>query len=155
MTQVTEFKNSQTLEWDDNEISYNLRDVYGHFLETSQVKITYTRFKKVLLALGEAIFEYILEGHAFKFPYNLGILRVKKRKLTLNNTRMLRVDFAATKREGKTIYHLNQHSNGFYYKFTWKRGYVKNIMKYSFVPVRKYKRLLAKEIIENQTDYVS
>ena len=155
MTRATGYKNNQILESQDN-VCYGLSDVYDHYKNTAgSTPIAYKRFRQILTALNTAIFSYILEGYSFKFPYNLGILKIKKRKLTLLNKKMLRVDFAATKKYGKTIYHPNEHTNGFYYKFAWSRGCVKNIMKYSFSPTRKYKRTLAQEIKVEKRDYSS
>ena len=153
MMVATEFKNNQILAAEAS-ITCNLRDVYAHMNATTEASMSYSRFKEIFSALMEAIMEYVLEGYFFKFPYNLGILRIKKRKLTLNK-KMLRVNFAETRKHGKTIYHLNEHSNGYYYKFYWNQGFISGIRKYTFTPVRKYKRALAKMILEEQKDYAS
>jgi hypothetical protein len=148
---ATEFKNNQILE-SQASIDYNLRDVYDHMNASTDASMDYDKFKKIFRSLSKAIIEFVLEGYLFKFPYNLGILRIKKRKMTLNK-KMLRVNFAETKRLGKTIYHLNEHSSGYYYKFYWDRGIISGIRKYSFTPVRIHKRALAKKILEEQKDY--
>jgi len=153
MTQATESKSNQILV-SQAEVNHNLRDVYSHLQKITGTDITYLRFKKVYCSLMRALMDYVLEGYFFKMPYNLGILRIKKRKLTLNK-KMLRVNFAETRKHGKTIYHLNEHSNGFYYKFSWQQGFISGIKKYSFVPVRNYKRELARNIIDHKKDYAS
>jgi hypothetical protein len=119
---------------------------------SSDVSMPYDRFKEIFNSLIKAIISYVLEGYLFKFPYNLGILRIKKRKMTLNK-KMLRVNFAETKKLGKTIYHLNEHSGGYYYRFSWDSGIISGIRKYTFTPVRIHKRALAKKILEEQKDY--
>ena len=153
MTQATEYKNNLILE-SKASVDFNIRSVYAHMQKTTESSMPYNRFKEIYTAYVEAIIEYVLDGYFFKFPYNLGILRIKKRKLTLNK-KMLRVDFAETKKQGKTIYHLNEHSNGYYYKFYWDQGVISGIRKYTFTPIRKYKRQLARKIFDDKKDYAS
>ena len=97
--------------------------------------------------------DHILKGDFFRFPYNLGILKIRKNKVNVSNKKYMRIDFNATKKEGKTIYHLNEHSDGYYYRFKWKKGYVSNIFSYVFTPVRSRKRELAQTIKSGFTEY--
>ena len=46
------------------------------------------------------------------------------------NFKKLAVDFVQTKKMGKTIYHLNEHTDGVHYSFRWYRGKVR--VRYKF-----------------------
>ena len=55
----------------------------------------------------------------------------------------LKIDWAASKKLGKRIYHLNDHTGGYKYRFYWTKGIIKNITAYSFIPTRTNTRTLA------------
>lgn len=136
------------------EIKYNIRDIHAAYcIEHPTHKMTYDRFKVIFRAICESIMWFILDGFRFEMPYSLGILRITKKKSP--GMKRVKVDFAATKKYGKPVYHLNEHSDGFYYRFSWIKGKVKNIRLYSFQPLRIYKRDLASAIKNDRKDYLS
>ena len=89
---------------------------------------------------------------AYKMPFSLGYIEITKRKLDLS--KLKRVDWKTTVETGKTIYHLNEHSDGFDYKIEWDRirNAVRNAKLYVFSPTRKMKRTLAKLIKNKEFD---
>lgn len=116
--------------------------------------------------------ENIFKGRVFKLPY-IGDLQLKKKKVCLRerdgkiNKRYLKIDYKRTKelwnndpvakKEKKLIFHLNQHTGGFYYKISWDKRYarkVANITYFKFVFVRKWKRMIAQILKDNPLEAV-
>jgi len=54
-------------------------------------------------------------------PFRLGTIYIVKYKPKNLNSRSLSIDFHQTKLLGKTIYHLNDHSDGYKYRLFWSR----------------------------------
>jgi hypothetical protein len=104
--------------------------------------------------------EGLIEGLEVRLPL-IGEFSVVKKKRDLNK---LKVNWKATNklwskdeecREKKQlVYYLNDHTRGFYYRFKWKKGIVKNISVYSFLPVRSAKSKLSLAITEGNKDYL-
>jgi hypothetical protein len=136
---------------------YNLRELYEHYIQTvetsSPYAITYQEFMRITEDYLKQVSEGLLSGKGvFKVPHNLGYIDITKKKVNIN--RLKRIDWKATVETGKTIYHLNEHSNGFDYRIEWSRiGAAKNAKLYVFVATRKMKRTLAKLIKNREIDY--
>lgn len=98
-------------------------------------------FNKMLMT------DIVEEGEFFHIPYRLGVLRIKKRKIDLNN---LKPNFSLYNQTGVKTKFLNEHSGGFYCRFYWNKAsvIVKNKFAYSFIPTRFNKRYLAHQIKE-------
>ena len=64
------------------------------------------------------------------------------------------IDFNKSKIYGTRIYHLNNHSSGFYFKWRWNKypSVVKNKKMYIFELTKKNALLLAKEIFRCNSD---
>jgi hypothetical protein len=117
-------------------------------------------YKKVCLTFFRVSVECLLDGMEVKIPF-MGSFKVAKRKRDFNKlqpnwveTKKLWDEDPEAKKNKKLVYHLNEHSKGFYYRFHWRKGMVKNISAYSFLPVRSAKSLLAKAILVNKKDYI-
>jgi hypothetical protein len=103
---------------------------------------------------------YMLEGCEVRLPL-LGVLSIVKKKRDLNK---LQPDWKSTKelwsqdpdakRNKKLVFHMNNHSGGYYYRFHWRKGKVKNISVYSFLPVRAVKTALSSAILSGNKDYI-
>ena len=87
------------------------------------------------------------EGEFFNVPYRLGTIRIKKRKIDLNN---LKPNFSLYNQTGVKTKFLNEHSGGYYCRFYWNKAavIVKNKFAYSFIPTRFNKRYLSHKIKE-------
>jgi len=76
---------------------------------------------------------YCLEtGNAVKLPYGFGALVINKRKpakpkMGEDGKLIIKypIDWDATNREGRYIYHMNEHTDGFKCKWYWLRSLAK------------------------------
>ena len=92
--------------------------------------------------------EIINHGTLFKVPAGLGTIRIEKKKMKigyLKEKRYLKVDWKKSQEYNKIIYHLNEHTDGFRYKWKWGkiRMLVQHRTAYHFMPTRAAKRRLA------------
>lgn len=119
-----------------------------HYVETKVYRSICYEFNKRISNF------VLLEAGEFRIPYRLGVLRIRKRKTNMEN---LRMDFAATKKHGVKLYHLNEHSREYYYRYYWRKSQsiVKNKTAYSFKATRDNTRKLASLIKDttNNIDY--
>jgi len=136
---------------------YNIKDMYEGYKNQvephSPYDVTYKEFMNILNDYLKGISEGILAGKgSYKIPFNLGYIDITKSKVDL--TKLKRVDWKATVETGKTIYHLNEHSDGFDYKTEWTRisNTARNSRLYVYSPTRKMKRTLAKLIKNKEFD---
>jgi hypothetical protein len=99
--------------------------------------------------------EILINSEEIRLPYRLGVVRIKKSKMKYDDKNKLKIDWAASKKLGKRIYHLNDHTGGYKYRFYWTKGIVKNITAYSFIPTRTNTRRLASILKDKnrQLDY--
>ena len=98
----------------------------------------------LILYITSSFTDIIEDNLPFKMPCRLGVLRVKKSKMNYKDKNKLKVDWKTSKEANKIVYHLNDHTNGYKFRFWWeKRGPIKNLSVYSFTPIREYKRLLS------------
>lgn len=121
----------------------------------SPLAVTRDIYKRVIRECNKAMLDKILyESATFTLPFKLGELRIKKTRQIYIKSH-LKIDWEATKKLGKRVYHLNEHRNGYRYRWLWrKKGPIVNQSVYSYTPVRKAKRTLA-YILKNkpQIDY--
>jgi hypothetical protein len=136
---------------------YTLADSYkdyaAEFKPGDLYYVTYSEYIDICSEFYKRISKSIIDdGMHFKLPYGLGEVYVIKRKVLLNNK--LQIDWESTLKEGKRIYHLNEHSKGFRYSFFWtKPVHFKNRFIYRLVLTRDNKRALAKAIKQYKKDY--
>ena len=128
-----------------------LKDAYKHYTadlpETSPFNVEYNLYRQICEAFNKQICKYILkEAGEFHLPYRLGSIRIKKTKMDYSNKNMMRPDWKRTKELGKTVYHLNDHTDGFRYRWAWNKSNVVTVGKklYSFYATRTNKRELAR-----------
>lgn len=141
--------------------SYTIKDFYNSYIDYietgTQYDIPYTTFKAIIIEYFQHIKDNLIENSKeIKLPCRLGTLAIVKRKPKNYDSKSLRVDYHATKLYSKTIYHLNEHSNGWKYNFHWSKKdmCVKNKSAYQFVACRALKRQLAQYIKNNIHDYI-
>lgn len=100
--------------------------------------------------------ELIDKAKEIRLPARIGTLSVVKKKPKRYDFTYLRVDFNETKQNDKTILHLNEHSNGFNFRFFWckKDMLVDNKSMYQLIMSRANKRRLAYMIKTEHKDYI-
>lgn len=137
--------------------SLTLLDAYKDFKEIAKnepmlLNINKALYKKICLEFNKLLSNSIMNNaFEFKMPSNIGSLRVKKIKG--NKTR--RVDWKTTKKHNTKVYHLNFHTDGYYYKWFWHKhkAIFTNKSAYSFTPTRYNKRTLASLLKTNQVEF--
>ena len=139
---------------------YTLIDSYKDYIKDKEIESPYHISKDIYLNIildyiKYINYEIIYKASIFKMPYRLGTLQVVKLRSSNNRYKKYSIDFNLTNKYGKTIYHLNEHSDGYKYMFRWSKikSVVKNKSKYRFVPTRTNKRNLATNIKSNIIDY--
>lgn len=140
-----------------NNTAYKLIDMYKTYLKDNPKGSDFYVDKNTYFKLNKILFEkmmnnVLIEGKEVKIPYNLGSLSVIKVKTPLNR---LKPDYDLSNKEGMIIYQLNDHSNGYIFRFRWKKMSAIFINKryYSFIPTRSRKRELARLIKSGEQDY--
>lgn len=124
-------------------------------IPNSSYDMDITTFRKILQLYFNRVEDYILlEAGTFKLPFRLGEIKVIKSIPITVKYKIL--DFKATKEQGKNVYQLNEHSDGYLYKFFWFKKYcnIKNKRYYRFLMARRIKRRLAKLIKSGDYDFL-
>jgi hypothetical protein len=132
-------------------LTYSIYDFYDSLPIKEKIsKELYISIMKEFFSLLTT--KVIVDRKRIKLPYNLDIHRIKKGRL--KNQIRPRIDFNKTKQLKQTIYHLNNHSFGFYYRWYWEKSHIplKNKNFYKFELTKKNNLLLAKEIFRCNKD---
>lgn len=124
----------------------------------SDYDVGYKKYRQIIKDFFELLMDKIISGAVeYKLPAGLGWVFVcKMRPRVTKAGKHLNIDFSATNSIGKKIFHLNEHSDGWQYRFVWRKrkSRMKNIAYYEMVHSRWAKRELAKQIKENKRDYI-
>lgn len=136
--------------------SYTIRDMYKSYKEIDE-NVDYLRFKRILDQFNTNLLDSLLNAsEGFKMPCRLGFICIVKYKPKSYTDKSLSKDYKLSKELGKTVYHLNEHSDGYKYRLYWSKN--KNtfpdIYKYNISFVRATKRKLA-QLIFNKHDYIN
>ena len=151
------FKNSKRGEGNYKK-DFGSNEIYNYYKDTvlPELQVDKQTFRKICDEFNKLIIDEILvNSEEVRLPYRLGTIRVKKTKMKYDDKNKLKIDWAASKKLGKRIYHLNDHTGGYKYRFYWTKGIVKNITAYSFIPTRTNTRTLASILKDKdrQLDY--
>lgn len=140
--------------------SYTIPDFYNNYKTYVEADTSYDVTLKVYRAIVTDYFKYIRdqvmqESREIKLPCRLGTLQIIKHQPKEYTGKSLRWDWKATREYGKPIYLLNEHSNGWKYRFHWckKDCLLTNKTRYQFVACRQNKRDLAQIIFAGLKDY--
>ncbi len=139
------FKNSKRGEGNYKK-DFGSNDVYKKYKEDviPELQVDKQLFRKICDEFNRMVIEEILlNSEEVRLPYRLGTVRIKKSKMKYDDKNKLKIDWAASRKLGKRIYHLNDHTGGYKYRFYWTKGIIKNITAYSFIPTRTNTRNLA------------
>lgn len=141
--------------------SYVIRDFYNHYLSSidhqQPYEIDYKKYREIVTAYFKYLRDEVIErGSMLRLPCRLGHLFIVKRKPKTWTSDSLRIDFKTTKDLNKVTYHLNEHSNGFKYRFLWSKqdAIFINKSKYQLKMSRANKRRLAQIIKNRERDFV-
>jgi len=151
------FKNSKRGEGNYKK-DFGSNDVYKKYKEDviPELQVDKQLFRKICDEFNRMVIEEILlNSEEVRLPYRLGTVRIKKSKMKYDDKNKLKIDWAASRKLGKRIYHLNDHTGGYKYRFYWTKGIIKNITAYSFIPTRTNTRTLASILKDKdrQLDY--
>jgi hypothetical protein len=108
-------------------------------------KVNVALYSKIIQSFNQAVIDKILEDQfEFEMPYRLGTLRIRKQKHSLDPA-YLHVDWKASKEAGVRVYHLNDHTDNYMYRWLLNKRVVRyrNKQIYSLTIVRAAKRRLA------------
>lgn len=112
----------------------------------------------------------INEAAVYEMPFRMGRIYIAKRKPKLHYNEdgtidykktKLRVDFNKTKKYGKTMYHMNTHTNGYGMRIHWQKkdcSRVINLSYFKFKPAVKHNLKLNQAIkdkyVKGEIDYI-
>lgn len=123
---------------------------YKYFIKDvgalSKYNIDITTYKKILTVFNTMMADGLITQDLWlDLPYRLGQLRIRKRKVNLNN---LKCDFGLYQKTGIKARHLNEHSGEYYCRFYWNKRncIVTNKSYYCFIPSWTNKRTLASHL---------
>jgi hypothetical protein len=138
------------------------KQTYDRFCEANPtITLSYWDYQNIVYTFNYNFRDYILEsGNKAKLPWGLGDFAISKRKRRKMKTLpdgteviTLAIDWKKTKELGKKIYHLNNHTEGYNFKWKWfnksARFYESCI--WNFKPARTTSRLLTHYL--NQEGY--
>lgn len=126
------------------------KDTYEVFCEKNKdITITYKQYKQIILTWNDFFMKHLLEtGDKLKLPFGLGpvaINKCRRAKYKFGTKELnLSIDWKKSKEEGKRIYHMNYHSDGFSFHWAWfpKESHIKFPEIWSFRAYRKYSRMI-------------
>lgn len=145
-------------------------DMYKAFAkENGKNLVSSILYSKILNEFNKDVSKKILENaYEYVLPHKLGILRIKKYKqkvkiddqgnLDTSNlspnwkaTKELWAKNAEAKKQKKRLFHTNEHSDGYQYKwhFSNYRSTCVNKSAYCFIPSRTNKRMIA-SLVKNE-----
>lgn len=141
--------------------SYTIEDYYQSYKEYTKdnplYKISKAKFRNILKDYFKFLASEIIDGaKEVRLPARMGtlyVIKIKPKKFGFNHCR---VDFYNTKEYNKTIFHLNEHSDGYKYMFRWRKFdiLIKHKSLYELIMTRDNKRRLAKIIKNKEKDYI-
>lgn len=146
----------------------NIADGYSYYKKRFGRRINKNTFKRIIQEYCKHMMYHVVRGDYVAFPSKFGGLSVRgyKRSLEEDGKINLFIDYKETKKlwekhpeykeQKKYIYHTNEHSDGYNYRFFWTKFNImlENKFLYSLVLSRKNKRELAKHIKSGEIEYL-
>jgi hypothetical protein len=131
--------------------SKNLKTLYIKYLKDnpkgSENFLELYEFKKASILIFQEVVDSIFKGKRVTLPYGLGVLYLDTFEL-----KGKKIDFGASNKIGKVVYHTNLHSDGKTYKLKWYKvsSRFKNKKMFKFKLNRSHSRKLASLIKNNK-----
>ena len=136
---------------------HNFYDSYLEYVEDNPLyQVEYRVCRDIINDYFKYVREELIEnGKEVKLPCRMGTIQIVKHKPKEYTGKSLRIDYAESKKAGKVIYHLNEHSNFYKYRIYWNKQNMitPNKTKYQLVMTRDNKRHLAQIIKNHIRDY--
>jgi len=127
------------------------------------MKISFNDFRRIIYTANQKIVDYLLEtGEIIKMPFGLGTLIINKYKpvkerLTAagNIVSNYSIDWKETNAQGKYVYHLNPHTEGYkyYFMWDWHIARIKCAFIWKFEMCRMHSRKLTAMLQERGAEY--
>lgn len=150
-------------------VNYTLATIYNFYAEANKPFEGYkgTPFlvdKQTFIAVNLRFYslmmhDIIYKAATVKLPNRMGALSIMKRYTNVNRLRAknkLKLDYGHYLKTGEKKYHLNEHRAYHYYRWNWSYGIIEGIRRYKITVMRRWKRLVAKELKTNPAiDYFS
>ena len=137
--------------------SATIIDMYKQYRKDYKDDVDYKQFKQILDLFNNCVLDCLFESsEGFKMPFGLGYVQIVKYKPKSMTPKSLSVDYKSSAEYGKTIYHLNEHSDGYKYRLYWSKTpqTFPDRYRYQLQLVRQNKRRLA-QLIFNNHDYIN
>ena len=137
-------------------MDYTLEEIYKEYKAEHKrdgFNIDKKTFVKIAVYFNKRAIDLILDkSRTLELPYRLGNIRIKK---TMAYSKKKKINWALSNKCKKLIYHLNEHSAGYHYKFHWSKIGCNAVNKsaYSYKSGRINERRLAKIILTKKTEY--
>lgn len=143
----------------------NSKENYLRFLTENKLTekdLSFSKYTKNLEICNWMWVEYALRtGEKIYLPYGFGPIVVNKKKLKIFKIHKgkkyinLRPDWKKTRELGKTVYHTNEHSDGYNFRWAWFPSECKLHLSdlYVFRPARYTSRAINKYIRHISGDY--
>lgn len=132
-----------------------LAGFYSEYLDKnpkgSSSYLTSKQYRDILeLHFQLSMHHLITSGNPFKMV-GMGFISIKKVRPTYDNQK--KIDWKRSKESGTTIYHSNNHSNGYYGRIRWEKSktYLHNKHVFKFTACRWATRLMKTYIIEHNS----
>lgn len=141
--------------------AYTIADFYDSYCnyvsDNPLYQVSYKVFRQIVTDYFRYLRDEIIEnGKEVRLPCRMGTLSIVKHKPKEYTGKSLRIDYNESKKYDKMIYHLNEHTGGFKYRYYWNKQnmIVKNKKIYQLVMTRDNKRHLAQILKEHVRDYI-
>ena len=132
---------------------HNFYDSYSEYVEDNPLyQVEYRVFRDIINDYFKYLRDELIENGK---EVRMGTIQIVKHKPKEYTGKSLRIDYAESKKAGKIIYHLNEHSNFYKYRVYWNKQNMitPNKTKYQLVMTRDNKRHLAQIIKNHIRDY--
>ena len=141
--------------------SYVGADFYKSYMEyvddNPLYQVEYRKFRDIINDYFRYLRDEIIEnGKEVKLPCRMGTLSIVKHKPKEYTGKSLRIDYGESKKLGKMVFHLNEETNGFKYRYYWNKQNMltRNKTYYQLIMTRENKRRLAYILKNRIRDYV-
>ena len=140
--------------------AYTIADFYESYCEYTKdnplYQVSYKTFRDVVTEYFRYLRDEIIEnGKEVRLPCRMGSLSIVKHKPREYTGKSLRIDYAESKKYGKMIFHLNEETGGYKYRFYWNKQNMLTTNKthYQLIMTRDNKRHLAQILKSHKRDY--